>query len=303
MKVIDIFNLTKRFKSFTAVENISIKVESGEIYGFVGLNGAGKTTTIRLMLGMLKPTAGKVLLFGKHITEGFNLWNDIGYIVESVHAYPNLTVRENLELFFNIRKLKDKNLLDSIIEKLKLSEYQNVIAKNLSLGNLQRLGLARALIHKPKLLILDEPLNGLDPAGIIEMREMFKELSNNGVTIFISSHILSELEKLATKIGIIHKGKLIKELVYEDLEKELEKKLIINTNDNEKAIKLLTQKGYLPILNNKKEIVLYEENAISHSDEICQFLTINGLPPKLLYSFEEDLESYFIRTIRNEESK
>lgn len=252
MKVIETFNLTKKFKSFTAVENISIKVESGEIYGFVGLNGAGKTTTIRLMLGMLKPTAGEVLLFGRKITESFDLWNEVGYIVESVHAYPNLTVRENLELFFNYRKLKDKKLLDDIIERLKLFEYQNVIAKNLSLGNLQRLGLARALIHRPKLLILDEPLNGLDPAGIIEMREMFKELSNNGVTIFISSHILSELEKLATKIGIIHKGKLIKELVYEELEKELEKKLIINTNDNEKAIKLLTQKGFQPILNNKK---------------------------------------------------
>jgi ABC-2 type transport system ATP-binding protein len=259
MKVIETFNLTKKFKSFTAVENISIKVESGEIYGFVGLNGAGKTTTIRLMLGMLKPTAGEVLLFGRKITESFDLWNEVGYIVESVHAYPNLTVRENLELFFNYRKLKDKKLLDDIIERLKLFEYQNVIAKNLSLGNLQRLGLARALIHRPKLLILDEPLNGLDPAGIIEMREMFKELSNNGVTIFISSHILSELEKLATKIGIIHKGKLIKELVYEELEKELEKKLIINTNDNEKAIKLLTQKGFQPILNNKKEIVLYEK--------------------------------------------
>ncbi|MCM8803625.1 MAG: ABC transporter ATP-binding protein [Candidatus Omnitrophica bacterium] len=303
MKVIETFNLIKKFKSFTAVENVSIKVEYGEIYGFVGLNGAGKTTTIRLMLGMLKPTAGKVLLFGKNITEGFNLWNDIGYIVESVHAYPNLTVRENLELFFNYRKLKDKNLLDNIIERLKLSEYQNVIVKNLSLGNLQRLGLARALIHRPKLLILDEPLNGLDPAGIIEMREMFKELSNGGTAIFISSHILAELEKLATKIGIIHKGKLIKELVYEDLEKELEKKLTINTSDNEKAIKLLTQKGFRPILNNKKEIVLYEKNTINNSDVICQFLTINGLPPKLLYPFEEDLESYFIRTIRNEGGK
>lgn len=300
MAIVEAFNLTKKFKNFTAVENVSIKVESGEIYGFVGLNGAGKTTTIRLLLGMLKPTAGKVLLFDKNIKESFNLWNDIGYIVESVYAYPNLTVRENLELFFNIRKLKDKNLLYNIIERLKLVEYQHTVAKNLSLGNLQRLGLARALIHRPRLLILDEPLNGFDPAGIIEMREMFKELSNDGTTIFISSHILAELEKLATKIGIIHKGKIIKELVYKDLEKALKKRLTINTNDNEKTIKLLAQKGFHPILNSKKEIVLYEEKAINNSEEICQFLTINGLPPKLLYPFEEDLESYFIRTIRNE---
>lgn len=303
MKVIETFNLTKKLKNFTAVENISIKIESGEIYGFVGLNGAGKTTTIRLLLGMLKPTVGNILLFGRKISEDFNLWNDIGYIVEFVYAYPNLTVRENLELFFNYRKLKDKNLLDNIIERLNLVEYQNIIAKNLSLGNLQRLGLARALIHKPKLLILGEPLNGLDPAGIIEMRGMFKELSNNEVTIFISSHNLAELEKLATKIGIIHKGKLIKELIYEDLEKELEKKLIIITNNDEKAIKLLTQKGFQPILNDRKEILLYEKEAVNNSDEICKFLTINDLSPKLLYPFEEDLESYFIRTIRNEGGK
>jgi ABC-2 type transport system ATP-binding protein len=301
MKVIETQGLTKKFKNLVAVNSICLELKSGEIYGFVGLNGAGKTTTIRMLLGMIKPSAGKVFLFGQEITRNSQYWNEVGYIVEAPTAYPNLTVRENLELFLRLRKLKEKKLIDNFIEKLKLGEYQNVLVKNLSLGNLQRLGLAKALIHNPKLLILDEPLNGLDPAGIIEMREMFRELSENGVTIFISSHILAELAKLATKIGIIHKGKLIRELTSEQLEKQLEKKLIISTCNNHKAIELLYQRGWIATLNSKNEIEIRDKMALSRPDEICEFLTKNELPPSLLYPFEEDLESYFIRTIRNEE--
>ncbi|WP_041723415.1 ABC transporter ATP-binding protein [Caldicellulosiruptor hydrothermalis] len=302
MKVIITEDLSKKFKSFIAVNKINIEIEEGEIYGFVGLNGAGKTTTIRMLLRMMKPTDGKVFLFGKDIAKGFEQWNDIGYIVESTYAYPNLTVRENLELFFMLRKLKEKTLIDNIIEKLKLNEYQNILAKNLSLGNLQRLGLAKALIHKPKLLILDEPLNGLDPIGIIEVREMLRELSQNGTTIFVSSHILAELAKIATKIGIIHRGKLVKELTSVQLEKQLKKRLVISTKDNYKAIELLKQKGWVPSINTKNEIEILDERALSRSDEICKFLTNNGLPPYKLYPFEEDLESFFIRNIRNETS-
>jgi len=301
MKVIVTQDLSKKFKDFTAVNNINIEVETGEIYGFVGLNGAGKTTTIRMLLGMIKPTSGKVFLFGQEITRRFKHWNEIGYLVESPCAYPNLTVRENLELFLKLRKIKEKKSIDNVIEKFKLGEYQNVLAKNLSFGNLQRLGLAKALIHSPKLLILDEPLNGLDPIGIIEIREMLKEISQNGTSIFISSHILAELAKMATKIGIIHRGKLVKELTSEQLEKQIMKKLIISTCGNSKAIELLKQKGWLPILNNKNEIEILNERALSRSSEICEILTNNGLTPHLLYPFEEDLESFFVRTIRNEE--
>lgn len=303
MKIIETEGLTKKFGSFVAVNNISIEVKPREIYGFVGLNGAGKTTTIRMLLGMIKPSVGKIFLFGEEITRNFKYWNDVGYIVEATYAYPNLTVNENLELFLKLRKIKEKKLIDNAIEKFKLGEYQNVLAKNLSLGNLQRLGLAKALIHNPKLLILDEPLNGLDPAGIVEMREMFKEVSENGTTIFISTHVLAELVKLATKIGMIHKGRLIRELTTNLLEKQLEKKLIISTRNNQKAIELLYQKGWIATRNSKNEIEITDEIALSRSDEICMLLTNNGLPPCLLYPFEEDLESYFIRTIRNEEEQ
>jgi len=301
MKIIEAYNLTKRFKDLIAVNNISLEIEPGEIYGFVGLNGAGKTTTIRMLLGMIKPTQGIVLLFGKDISKNFDLWNDVGYLVETTHSYPNLSVRENIEVYHHLRKLTNKKLIDNIIERLRLSDYQNTKAKHLSLGNLQRLGLAKVLMHEPKLLLLDEPVNVLDPVGIIEIREIFKELSKQGTTIFISSHILSELAKLATKIGIIHKGKLVKELKSDELEQQVLKKLIIETRNNLKALELLKHKDVSSSINNKNMIEVYDLNVINRSETICEWLVNAGLTPRSLYVFEEDLEAFFIRTIRSEE--
>lgn len=296
--------MTKKFKDLIAVNNISLEVESGEIYGFVGLNGAGKTTTIRLLLGMIKPKTnqGTVKLFGKDIRKNFAHWNDVGYMVESTDSYPNLSVRENLEVFFNLRKLIDKNLIDNVIDRLKLKDYHNAKAKHLSLGNLQRLGLAKVLMHRPKLLLLDEPMSGLDPAGIIEIREMLKELSRNGTTIFISSHILGELSKLVTKIGIIHKGRLIKELKSEKLKDQVIKKLIIETGNNSKALEFLKSKNISSNINQKNMIEIYDPSVINKPETICEWLVAAGLTPRTLSVFEEDLESFFIRTINTEEA-
>lgn len=304
MKTIEAYNLTKKFKDLIAVNNISLEVESGEIYGFVGLNGAGKTTTIRLLLGMINPKTnqGTVKLFGKDIRKNFALWNDVGYMVESTDSYPNLSVRENLEVFFNLRKLIDKNLIDNVIDRLKLKDYHNAKAKHLSLGNLQRLGLAKVLMHRPKLLLLDEPMSGLDPAGIIEIREMLKELSRNGTTIFISSHILGELSKLVTKIGIIHKGRLIKELKSEKLKDQVIKKLIIETGNNSKALEFLKSKNISSNINQKNMIEIYDPSVINKPETICEWLVTAGLTPRTLSVFEEDLESFFIRTINTEEA-
>ena len=304
MKTIETYNLTKKFKDLIAVNNISLEVESGEIYGFVGLNGAGKTTTIRLLLGMINPKTnqGTVKLFGKDIRKNFALWNDVGYMVESTDSYPNLSVRENLEVFFNLRKLIDKNLIDNVIDRLKLKDYHNAKAKHLSLGNLQRLGLAKVLMHRPRLLLLDEPMSGLDPAGIIEIREMLKELSRNGTTIFISSHILGELSKLVTKIGIIHKGRLIKELKSEELKDQVIKKLIIETGNNSKALEFLKSKNISSNTNQKNMIEIYDPSVINKPETICEWLVTAGLTPRTLSVFEEDLESFFIRTINTEEA-
>ncbi|HEX5002621.1 MAG TPA: ATP-binding cassette domain-containing protein, partial [Bacteroidia bacterium] len=212
MEIITTTSLTKYFGTTAATDNISVHVNEGEIYGFLGLNGAGKTTLIRMLLGMIKPDSGSVRLFGKPVSRDFDIWNEVGYLVETPHGYPNLSVNENLQVYYQLRRLKKPAWVDEIICKLKLEKYRHKKEKFLSLGNKQRLGLAKALVHQPKLLILDEPINGLDPEGIVEVRSLLLELAAKGTTIFLSSHILGEISKLAHRIGIIHRGRLVKEL-------------------------------------------------------------------------------------------
>src|SRR5512141_1856565 len=206
--------LTKRFGDVLAVDAIDLRVGIGEIYGFLGLNGAGKTTTIRALLGMIHPSAGNVKVLGQALgPDGRGPWARVGHLVESPSAYPELSVRENLDIARRYHAKQDSKLVDAVIERLALGSYADRKAGTLSSGNLQRLGLARALLHEPELLLLDEPANGLDPAGVVEIRDLLTSLARDrGVTVFMSSHILTEVDRLATRIGIIHKGKLIEEL-------------------------------------------------------------------------------------------
>jgi len=295
MNVIQTDNLTKKFGDTIAVDNISINVRHGEIYGFLGLNGAGKTTLIRLLLGMIKPDSGSISLFGQNAKQASDIWNDIGYLVETPYSYPNLTVSENLEVFYQLRGLKDRKQIDKIISVLQLDQYKNKKAKFLSLGNSQRLGLAKALIHNPKLLILDEPINGLYPAGIVEVREFLKDLvKNHSTTIFLSSHILSEISKVATRIGIVHNGKLIKEINTNELEHQIIKRLCVNTNENEKALQILKDNGFNVSINGNGIIESTEISAIQQPETISTLLVNYGLPPKMISVFEEDLEAYFL---------
>ncbi len=205
-------SLNKTYKDVCAVSDNNISVNKGEIYGFLGLNGAGKTTTIRMLLGIVKPTSGQALLYDSLVVpSNTNIWKKTGYLVEVPHSYPNLSVKENLHLIRKLRNLEDRKVVDRIMEKLEITSYANRLAKHLSLGNKQRLGLAKAMMHDPEILILDEPTNGLDPAGIHDIRELLIDLAKNkGVTIFISSHILGEISQFATRIGIIHKGNMIR---------------------------------------------------------------------------------------------
>jgi ABC-2 type transport system ATP-binding protein len=334
MNVIEAEKVTKSFKTITALDNISIQVKEGEIYGFLGLNGAGKTTLIRILLNMIKPTSGMIKIFGNKPDKDSNLWNNVGYMVETPHAYPDLSVIENLAVYFELRQLKNqqprpegrgmlfskggctqrfntfltamnggvlnpigtnKNLIADIIERINLVSYANTKAKYLSLGNRQRLGLAKALMHSPKLLILDEPVNGLDPEGIVEVRELLKELSRNGTTIFLSSHILGEISKLVNRIAIIHKGKIVKELGVDKLKETLVKKLLIKTNNNERAVQHLHNEKYNAVIVND-EIEVTDIRAIEKPEEISKLLVEKGLPAKQVYLFTEDLEHYFLRT-------
>jgi len=300
MNIIQTENLTKKFGDTFAVDDVSINVRQGEIYGFLGLNGAGKTTTIRLLLGMIKPNSGTISLFGQKAKQASEIWNDVGYLVEAPYSYPDLTVKENLEVFYHLRGLKDKNSINEIIHVLQLEHFKHRKAKFLSTGNSQRLGLAKALIHNPKLLLLDEPINGLDPAGIVEIREFLKDLvKNHGTTIFLSSHILSEISKIATRIGIVHNGRLIKEINTGDLDQQIIKKLSVNTSDNHKAQKILKDKNIIATINEVGILESEDSTAIGQPEFISTLFVNSGLPPKMINLIEEDLESYFLRMIGN----
>ncbi|MBK7029428.1 MAG: ABC transporter ATP-binding protein [Bacteroidales bacterium] len=291
--------LTKRYKDVVAVSEISLNVNKGEIYGFLGLNGAGKTTTIRMLLGMIQPDSGKAFIDGMKVQSNkTDLWKEIGYLVEVPYSYPDLTVQENLEIIRSLRLLKDKNAVLSVMESLKLTPYANRKARHLSLGNAQRLGLAKALIHHPKILILDEPSNGLDPAGIYEIRELLKTLAQEqGVTVFVSSHILGEISKFATRIGIIHNGQLIQEINTDELELLCHKHLNVSTRDNDAAIKVLSSQGITAVKAGESVLQINDIELIKKPEIITTILVNHQLPPTMLHVVEEDLETYFFRTI------
>lgn len=291
--------IAKRYRDVQAVSDLSIDVRKGEIYGFLGLNGAGKTTTIRMILGMVHPTSGDASLKGQKVnSRNREIWKDVGYLVEVPYAYPNLTVRENLEISRRLRLIHDRKAVDEIIEKLKLSAYAHRKAGNLSLGNAQRLGLAKAMIHNPSILILDEPANGLDPAGIYEIRKLLIDLAaNQGVTIFISSHILGEVSRFATRIGIIHEGRLIQEVGSHELERLRQKRLLLNGRHKKEMLFILKEKGYSLKETEGGILECRDNQAVDHPDEIARLLVGSDYPPTLLQVAEEDLESYFFRTI------
>ena len=290
--------LSKDFGDVHAVNGIDLRVGAGEIYGFLGLNGAGKTTTIRALLGMIRPSAGDVKVLGQVVgPNGHGPWAKVGHLVETPSAYPELTVRENLEIARRLHNMADPNATTRIIEKLSLTSYADRNAGTLSLGNFQRLGLARALLHEPELLILDEPANGLDPAGVVEIRELLELLAREkGVTIFMSSHILTEVDRLATRIGIIHKGHLIEELDTDKLEQLRVKRLEVQTHNLEAAQICLNSAGYKFVMHDST-IVIDHVHAIEHPDDIARLLVNAGTPPTRLAVEHQNLEEHFMQLI------
>jgi ABC-2 type transport system ATP-binding protein len=288
--------LTKSFGDVLAVDSVDLRVKQGEIYGFLGLNGAGKTTAIRALLGMIRPSEGNVRVLDQAVgPNGRGPWAQVGHLVESPSAYPELTVRENLEIARRLQGISDLGATSRVIEQLALASYADRKAGTLSMGNLQRLGLARALLHEPELLILDEPANGLDPAGVVEIRGLLASLANEkGVTVFMSSHILTEVDRLATRIGIIHKGRLIEELDTDQLEKLRSKRLEIKARNFEAAQVCLQSAGYKFSVNDET-IVIDTEYAIEHPDDIARILVNAGNPPTRLAVEQQNLEEHFLQ--------
>lgn len=292
-------DLGKSYGDVRAVENLSLRVAEGEIYAFLGLNGAGKTTTIRMLLGMIRPTTGYATVLQTRIRLGNREpWESVGYMVEVPHAYPELTVFENLEVARRYHPGVPRRNISWIIERMGLAVYADRRAGNLSHGNAQRLGLAKALLHNPKLLILDEPANGLDPAGIVEIRELLLELTREqGVTVFMSSHILAEVSRLAQRIGIIHEGNLLQELNIEELERNRRRRLLLRVRDVEAAHRALITAGQPVEILQDGAIELKNASSVDHPEDINRFLVNAGTPPTQLMVEEEELEQYFLRLV------
>jgi ABC-2 type transport system ATP-binding protein len=288
--------LAKRYGDVRAVDGLDLNVHRGEIYGFLGRNGAGKTTTIRMLLGLVKPSSGDVTVLGTRITPGEpSALARVGCLVETATAYPNLTVRENLDIQRRLTRASRKTVADSIA-LLRLDEYADRRAGHLSLGNRQRLALARALLHAPELLVLDEPANALDPAGIIEVRELLRGLADErGVTVFMSTHILAEVAQLADRIGIVHAGRLVEERGYDELRARARLYVDVAVSQPERAVALLAERLGIVRIERTAEGRLRLFEGFDRIAEVARVLVSAGLDLTRLCPQEEDLEAHFMR--------
>ena len=241
--VFEAINITKKYRNTLALNQVSMSVMQGDIYGFIGENGAGKTTMIRLLTGLAEPTTGKIALFGESNKKLAKQRERIGCIIESPSLYLDMTAYENLEVQRLQRGIPGKGCIDNALALVGLKDTGKKKAKDFSLGMRQRLALAIALLGNPEFLVLDEPINGLDPTGIIELRNLLKRLNKErGITILISSHILTELHQLANRYGILHEGKLLQEITATELDKRCKKHLLLQVNDVAAASVLLESK-------------------------------------------------------------
>lgn len=275
------------------LDNIDLAVEAGSIYGFLGPNGAGKTTTLSLVLGLLDNQQGTIELFGEHLDANrINVLKRVGSLIESPSLYGHLTAKENLEIYRRIYQVPKERITESL-QVAGLADTGKKRVKHFSLGMRQRLAIALALLPQPELLVLDEPANGLDPAGIIELRQMIKDLNEkHGMTILISSHLLSEIEKLVTYIGIINKGKLLFQGSLTDLKllQQSGSRLIINTSDNERAMHILQE--LQPQLEGSTVSVMFQD--LQHVASIQKTLAQNDLDVYMIQPRQNDLEQLFI---------
>lgn len=297
-------HVKKTYKGKHALKSFSMHVPKGSIYGFVGENGAGKTTMLRLITGLAFPNEGKIELLGKSSLEEINAARThLGCIIENPSVYPNMTARQNLEIQQIQRNINDKEKIQELLCLVNLQDTGKKKVKDFSLGMKQRLGLAIALLGEPKFVILDEPTNGLDPTGIIELRNLIKMLNQERkITFLISSHILSELNQFATHYGFIHEGEMLEEISAEDLDKKCQKYLKIETNDALKAKKVIEE--YLTYkdieISSDKELIIYGN--ILKSENVTKLLFEHGFSVMAVSQQNDDLENYYIKLIGGRKS-
>ncbi|MCL1950006.1 MAG: ABC transporter ATP-binding protein [Turicibacter sp.] len=300
--VLKLTGITKSYGSKRAVDGINMTVPQGEIYGLIGRNGAGKTTVMRMITSLCHADSGEIELFGA--TNGKELREArerMGCVIENPSLYPNLNAVQNLEYYQRLKGIPNKQIVQKTLEIVGLAEVGKKKFKNYSLGMKQRLGIGLALLNNPDLLILDEPLNGLDPMGIVEMRELIKSLSKERqITILICSHLLTELSLVATRYGIIENGRMVKELTAEELADACQSSLSIQVSDIPKALSVIeTQLGtrnYKVI--GEQEIRLFEYMNESHV--VNQALVSGGVNVLGISKVEDNLEAYFMELVKEE---
>lgn len=295
--IIQTNHLTKTIGGKELVKDVGIHVKKGEIYGFLGPNGAGKTTVMKMITNLWKPTQGSIELFGETLTpKSYEVLTRMGSIIEFPIFYDKMTGRENLKLHCEYMGYYSPGCIENALDMLDLTAAADKSVKTYSLGMKERLGIARAILCKPELLILDEPTNGLDPVGMKQIRELLKTLcSEYGVTILISSHILSEMESIADTVGIIHHGKMVKEIGIEEIEEMNLNYIELSVNDSKRAAYVLTEKLGL------KNFKIYENGNIRIYDnqvttqEISRTLALNDIEMTAIGKQTESLEDYFLK--------
>lgn len=299
MQILETSDLSHRFGAHDVLRNVNLHVAAGSIYGFLGPNGAGKTTTLRLILGLLKTQRGDIRVFGKRFHEHrISILKNVGSLIESPSLYDHLTASENLRLLQIVHRCSRRRI-DEVLELVGLAHTGTKRVKQFSLGMRQRLAIAGALLHQPSLIILDEPTNGLDPEGNIEIRSLLTALNRqHGCTILVSSHLLSEIERVATHVGILGKGTLLFQGTIEELRQRRQEVLAVrlSTSDNESAIRAITAEGIearmdegeivLPALGGER-IAALNRQLIARNVDVYEIRTVRN-----------DLESIFLNLVR-----
>lgn len=295
--ILETHNLEKRYKNFKALSNVNLHIEKGAIYGLIGKNGAGKTTLIRIICGLQKSTNGTYCIYGKLNTnkEIIKIRKRIGAIIEMPAFYYDMTAEDNLKEQYSIIGLPTYNGLKELLELVGLANMEKKKVKNFSLGMKQRLGIAIALVGNPDFLILDEPINGLDPEGIIEIRELILKLNREkGITFLISSHYLDELSKIATHYGFLDKGRIIKEISSKELEQNCKKRIELKVSNLKECVRYLEENRYSYEVISNDKVNIYNKINIS---EIAIALSKRNCIINEFHEIEESLESYYINLI------
>lgn len=288
-------NLTKQYGRHRAVDDVNMHIKKGAIYGFIGRNGAGKTTCLKMISGLSTPSYGEIEMFGYKGKDLQKVRSRVGCLIEAPGLYGNMSAYDNLNIKCKLTGIKKKGYIEELLKTVGLDTVGEKKTKHYSLGMKQRLGIALALVGEPDLLILDEPINGLDPQGIVEVRETIQKLAKErGMTICISSHILEELSKLATDYGIIHNGCLVQELTREELMKKCSERIELTLDNPKQAIPVLDDMGFNSYqVMDKEHIHIFER--LGESASLNMELAKAGIPVKGISITSEELENYFLR--------